>query len=592
MKKVYENGDIYEGGATLFTRKRQGNGKMIYKYRGTYEGEWKDDKRHGYGVMHYSNKNEYKGEWEEDFPWGEGEMQYANGDKFVGRFFRGERLSGELTTQDARYIGEYRYDKLTNGKVIGKDYEYEGQMSGLYFHGFGEIKYADGQSYKGYFTWGEKSSQGYVTEYLPNGCKYIGWIKDHQYDGTGTLVTKDGIECEGTFVKGMLDGEYEVTFSQRDKRKVVFNHIPVSKAESALIAERDGKSVVLGTAEATPVTQNASGVKKAVASLGRRGVDGEKQKEIEKYDTLYEKLNTEIIIATKAAKEAEDFAKNPKKVENVSSATCEENAQKAKEYAQRAQGNVEKFLSLQKENTGSLKAISPFGVEHKIFNTNTGSYDTYKGDLVGSQKHGYGQYMGKDFTYEGQYKNDKKHGLGFLKFGEQVNYIGEFFEDHIQGYGVLTASDGVRKGLYEKDEFRMGLFEGTKGKYYGGFKNGGFDGRAIIETADVKLGFRFFGNKICSYGYCKKKDIDFYGYYDSEKQKGTGAIFNKAGKRLYEGEVSNLIADGVGREFLSTGEIVEGNFQNGGANGYCYVINGGTKRRARFEEGKLIEFLD
>jgi hypothetical protein len=70
-KKVYENGDVYEG--ELKDDKRNGKGKFVCKTGTLYEGDWKDDKKHGKGTMR-DNEDTYDGNWVGDLRHGKGKV--------------------------------------------------------------------------------------------------------------------------------------------------------------------------------------------------------------------------------------------------------------------------------------------------------------------------------------------------------------------------------------------------------------------------------------------------------------------------------------------------------------------------------------
>lgn len=49
------------------------------------------------------------------------------------------------------------------------------------------------------------------------------------------------------------------------------------------------------------------------------------------------------------------------------------------------------------------------------------------------------EIWGDESTYEGEYDNDKKEGLGTYIFSEQQNiYQGEWNNNKMEGYGILT----------------------------------------------------------------------------------------------------------------------------------------------------------
>lgn len=55
--------------------------------------------------------------------------------------------------------------------------------------------------------------------------------------------------------------------------------------------------------------------------------------------------------------------------------------------------------------------------------------DKYSGFWCEGKRNGKGIYKSHlDYTYEGYYKNDKKHGEGFLRFPDGSYYMGEWFE--------------------------------------------------------------------------------------------------------------------------------------------------------------------
>jgi len=65
IKKIYSNGDIYEGESKEGFP--HGKGKMIYKKddydRKMYEGEWKNYLYHGKGKILWTNGDTYEGEF-------------------------------------------------------------------------------------------------------------------------------------------------------------------------------------------------------------------------------------------------------------------------------------------------------------------------------------------------------------------------------------------------------------------------------------------------------------------------------------------------------------------------------------------------
>ena len=80
-KKIYSNGDIYQGKLNN-EGKKEGKGTMIYKNCDIYEGYWMDDKKEGededeIGIMTYANGDKYIGQWYNDEKSFEGIYKYA-----------------------------------------------------------------------------------------------------------------------------------------------------------------------------------------------------------------------------------------------------------------------------------------------------------------------------------------------------------------------------------------------------------------------------------------------------------------------------------------------------------------------------------
>ena len=70
------------------------NGKGTYTFaneKGTYVGEYVDNKRHGLGVATYADRSTYNGNWRSNKRHGHGVYTYANGDKYCGGWVNGAR---------------------------------------------------------------------------------------------------------------------------------------------------------------------------------------------------------------------------------------------------------------------------------------------------------------------------------------------------------------------------------------------------------------------------------------------------------------------------------------------------------------------
>lgn len=68
---------------------------------------------------------------------------------------------------------------------------------------------------------------------------------------------------------------------------------------------------------------------------------------------------------------------------------------------------------------------------------------SYIGEFRKNKRHGIGyQTLGKSRAYFGQFKNDLRHGIGIeISYSEDIEYRGEWDNDKPHGFGVLR-TDG------------------------------------------------------------------------------------------------------------------------------------------------------
>lgn len=147
--------------------------------------------------------------------------------------------------------------------------------------------------------------------------------------------------------------------------------------------------------------------------------------------------------------------------------------------------------------------------------------DTFKGRLDDDKKRqGPGVYCEKrtGSVYEGDWKDNMRHGVGVLTFASGLEYSGEFFKDSIHGQGTITLIDA---SVYTGSFFN-GLFHGNgtledeanKRIYTGEFSNGARDGEGEERYPN---GTRYKGE------------------YKNGKRQGFGTLFDPEGNTLYEG---------------------------------------------------------
>lgn len=160
-KKVYSNGDIYEG--YIVDGQRNGYGTMTYNNGDKYEGNWLNDEKSGQGTFVRSDGTKYVGNWQYDKFSGYGIMTWTKGDKYEGNFVNGFR------------------------------------------NGYGRYTWPNGDIYEGNWVDGERTGQGTYT--WVSGEKHIGNWLNGLPNGQGKETDKYGnVIREGTWSNGKFVG--------------------------------------------------------------------------------------------------------------------------------------------------------------------------------------------------------------------------------------------------------------------------------------------------------------------------------------------------------------------------------------------------
>ncbi len=159
---------------------------------------------------------------------------------------------------------------------------------------------------------------------------------------------------------------------------------------------------------------------------------------------------------------------------------------------------------ISKKYNGQWKDLKPEGKGYLILSND----DSYTGDFVNGQMHGQGQFKYKSGScYIGKFERNKFHGEGEFTYSNGNKYKGKYHNDLREGYGVFTAKIG---DCYEGD-FKQDKQNG-KGKmvfangdiYEGDFQDGMPNGNGTyIYTKEnrVEKGHFFNGKHYNPYEY-------------------------------------------------------------------------------------------
>ena len=171
----------------------------------------------------------------------------------------------------------------------------------------------------------------------------------------------------------------------------------------------------------------------------------------------------------------------------------------------------------------------------------------YEGIIINNKREIKGiMYYKNGSKYEGQWKNDKKHGRGvFISQNYNnpkligIKYEGEFNNDKIEGYGVGKYTSGDR--------------------YEGEWKNNKQYGRGVLIYKE--------GGK-------------YIGEWKNGKLNGNGIYYLKNGER-FEGNFIDDKYNGYGKYYYNDGEFLEGIFKNDLPSGSCILhkIDGTTEEK-------------
>ncbi len=152
-----------------------------------------------------------------------------------------------------------------------------------------------------------------------------------------------------------------------------------------------------------------------------------------------------------------------------------------------------------------------------------------------------------EFSYEGEWKNGKRDGIGLLTKKDVASFMGEFVEDKINGFG---------KFVVEKECYYIGYWKDSKVNGYGIYNNKGIKLYKGIWKNDEQNGF----------GIEKLPKIEYTGEFLNGNKEGYGIMNIK--NAIYEGQISNGNINGIGTFTFEDKRKYQGEFVNNKIEGY------------------------
>ena len=216
-----------------------------------------------------------------------------------------------------------------------------------------------------------------------------------------------------------------------------------------------------------------------------------------------------------------------------------------------------------------------------------------------------------DFSYEGEWKNGKRDGLGIYIKKNTAKFIGYFTNDYVNGFGKLIDNNGDEYIGYWVKSLANGIGIYSKKKiisYKGWWKNDKQDKFGIEVWPKLDFIGDYSNGVKEGYGIMNIKDGIYEGEMKGGNFNGIGKfVFND--KRRYEGEFKNNKMDGYGILYLPENKIFVGHFkddlqdgfgvyytnkriyvgfwQNMLLEGEVIIIEGNKKKKQIWEGGRL-----
>lgn len=211
----------------------------------------------------------------------------------------------------------------------------------------------------------------------------------------------------------------------------------------------------------------------------------------------------------------------------------------------------------------------------------SGGILVYKGQFTNDSYEGDGVlYEAGEMIYQGQFLAGVRSGQGKRYEGGSLAYEGQFQEDVPSGQGISYYKNG--KAAY-RGGFAAGLYEGSgtaydadgNKVYQGGFSQGVYSGEgSLYMTPGQRIDASFAqGEPEGAVKWYKDGILYYEGEWNEGQAQGAGVLYSRAGKVLYQGQLSGGTLDmkwllGLGldelREALGQGAVQEAENPEGG----------------------------
>ena len=219
--------------------------------------------------------------------------------------------------------------------------------------------------------------------------------------------------------------------------------------------------------------------------------------------------------------------------------------------------DMKKIKTIADENLLNFPRVRPMFGSNKLFSVDPFSRPTTSKSLINDPRNGpfdnirrfFPKIEQDEFSYEGEWKNGHRDGLGVLVWKGVAKFIGQFVEDRVIGFGLLFHDDGEEYIGYwnEFQAHGLGIYRKKKVISYEGW---------------------WLNDRQSGFGIEKwPRNTWFKGNYLGGNKEGVG-ILNIEDKGSYEGEMTNGNINGIGKFTFKDGRKYEGEFKNNKLDGY------------------------
>eukprot|EP01084_Bolivina_argentea_P283306 485148_1 len=214
---------------------------------------------------------------------------------------------------------------------------------------------------------------------------------------------------------------------------------------------------------------------------------------------------------------------------------------------------------------------------------NDKTYDTWFQRVENALKGGKKITFGDGNVYEGEWKNNMKHGQGKCVYKNGDVYVGSWKNDKKDGNGKLVYHNGrIVEGEWKNDAangFVKTIHtngEVFEGQVINGSANG--QGKYFYKQSGNVYDGTLKNDKINGYGdICKRRIL-----------RGAKMTYGKGG--YYQGQWVNEKAQGQGQCLFPNGDFYEGEWKNNKRDGYgTYKYSNGTLKKGQWRNDTLVQ---